>query len=114
MAHRARKISSHRLSQNGINDAGIRIDFIHRPPIDGEVTEMQRAAEMVRQAIAFLIGHEAVDQSGNSGVLRRRPRRTGWSEMLLQRLKQLHEIPDGKNVMFNEQPQMSDGMNRLG
>ena len=114
MTHGTREISSHRLDENGINHAGIGMDFIHRPPIDGEMTEMQGTAEMIRQAIAFLLGHKAVDQAGKARVAWRGPGCTGWGEMLLQRLEQQHEIPHREDVMFNEQPQMSDGVNRLG
>ena len=71
MANRTRKITSHRLSQNGINDTGIRIDFIHRSPVNREVTEMQRATEVVRQAIASLLGHETVDEAGDPRNLAR-------------------------------------------
>ena len=100
------------LLEHRIDHCGVRADLLHRSAVDREMGQVHGPAKGVGEQIALLLRHKAVDQTGHLRMGWRHPWHPARSQMLLQGLQQLHEIPHCENVVFHEQPQASNRVDR--
>ena len=85
--------------------AGAGADVRHGAEVEIEVADIGA----VRIDIRLLADHDVVDQARSLGVFRREPRHFCARQVLLQPLKERHEIPDGEDMIFHKSPQILDG-----
>ena len=58
--------------------------------------------------IGLLANHDIIDQARGLGIVSRKPRHFDARHVLLKPLQQRHEIPDRKDVIFHESPEIGD------
>ncbi|CAK6692360.1 hypothetical protein MNNICLKF_01208 [Synechococcus sp. CBW1107] len=92
--------------EDSIDRSGICADFLHGSAIDREMAQMNRTTELCWKAVALLFRNKRIDQSGDTWMLRRQPRRAGGGDLMLQGLQKQHEVPDCKDMMLHEQSQL--------
>ena len=59
--------------------------------------------------VGLLADHNVIDQARGLCIVRREPRHRDARHVLLKALQQRHEIPDRKDVIFHEAPEIGDG-----
>jgi hypothetical protein len=59
--------------------------------------------------IGLFADHDVIDQACGLCIVRREPRDPDTGHVLLKALQQRHEIPDRKNVIFHEAPEIGNG-----
>ena len=80
-------------------------DVAHGAEVEIEVADIGAIGIDIR----LLADHDVIDEAGGPCIVRREPRHSGARHVLLEPLQQRHEIPDGKDVIFHESPEIGDG-----
>ena len=85
--------------------AGAGADVLHGAEVESEVADIRA----VGADIGLFADHYIIDQARGLCIVRREPRDPDARHVALKPLQQRHEIPDRKNVIFHEAPQIGDG-----
>src|SRR4029077_9233757 len=80
-------------------------DVLHGAEVKSEVADIRA----VRADIGLFADHDIVDQARGLCIVRRKPRHADARHVLLKPFQEGHKIPNGKNVIFHEAPQIGDG-----
>ena len=79
-------------------------DVPHGAEVESEVAD-KRA---VGTDIGLFADHDIIDQARGLCIIRREPGYFNARHVLLKPLQQRHEIPDRKNMVFHESPEIGD------
>ena len=65
----------------------------------------------IRSSIRLLTDHDVVNEAGGPRILCRKPRHADARHVLLKALEERHKIPDCKDVIPHEAPEVGGGNN---
>lgn len=88
-----------------VHGLGVRSGLTHGAPVQLEVAgRVSRRVE-----VALLPEHHLIDHPSEPRIPHRTPRKVDAGQPALQGLEQGHEVPDGIDVVFHENTQVSQG-----
>jgi hypothetical protein len=83
---------------------GAGADVLHGAEVESEVADIRAVG-----ADIGLFADRDIIQARGLCIVRRKPRHTDAPHVLLKPFQEGHKIPNGKNVIFHEAPQIGDG-----